>query len=80
MFTRKTLPHPDVPAVLPPQQTDGLLAARRARQNTRDRLLDAVDSGVESRTVAERMRSLLEQNNFGPTIEQAFLSDQERDR
>ena len=79
MFGRRPVEPPPLPTVTPVQETDGILAARKARKDTRDRLLDAVDAGVESRTVAARMRELLHENHFGMTVEQAFLSDQQKD-
>lgn len=79
MFSRRAAPEPPRYVATPPQQTDGLIAAKAARNNTRDRLLDAVDRGVESRIVAARMRQLLNENHFGMTVEQAFLSDQQKD-
>jgi hypothetical protein len=68
MFSR-----PDPPLVVPPQQTDGILEARRAREHSRARLLDAVDSGIESRQLAQRMRDLRATNHFGPQVESAIL-------
>ena len=65
-------PLPAIPPVEPPQQTDGLLAAKRAQNAARRGLLDAVDSGVESRDMAGRMRELRVRNHFGPLIEDAF--------
>lgn len=64
--------HPPLPDVRPPEQTDGILAAKRAQNSARNSLLDAVDSGVESRIVSERMRALRTANHFGPTVEDAF--------
>jgi hypothetical protein len=68
MFSR-----PAPPPVVPPQQTDGILQARRAQSRSRDRLLDAVDSGVETRELAQRMRDLRATNHFGPQVESAIL-------
>ena len=67
--------HPPPPTIRPPQQTDGLLAARKAHNAARNGLLDAVDSGVESRGVTERMRELRRRNHFGPLIEEAFRGE-----
>jgi hypothetical protein len=64
---------PEPPPVTPPQQTDGILAAKRARQHSRSKLLDAVDSGAQSRELAQRMSDLRRENHFGPKVEDAIL-------
>jgi hypothetical protein len=63
---------PPIPKVRPAEQTDGILAAKRAQLAARDRLLDAVDSAAETRGTVERMRALRAQNHFGPLIEEAL--------
>lgn len=40
--------------------------------NSRDALLDAVESGPPTREIAERMREIRHRNHFGPDIEKAL--------
>jgi hypothetical protein len=71
MFGRGRKPSP---TVVPPQETEGILAARKAKAHARDGFLDAVDSGVEARQVVERVDQIRKANHFGPAIEQAMRS------
>ncbi len=60
--------------VTPPQETPGIMAAKAAKVRARQGLLDAVESGEESRAVVGRMATLLQDNHFGPTVYKAITS------
>lgn len=77
MWGRHAQAMPPLPAIQPPQATDGILAARKAQNSARNSLLDAVESGIESRNVTERMRDLRAINHFGPTLETALRPENE---
>ncbi len=63
--------------VVPPQETPGLAEAKAAKARARQGLLDAVDSGQESRKMVDRMASLLRENHFGPTVYDAVMRNRE---
>lgn len=72
MFHRHR-PAEELPDVTPARQdTPGIMAAREAQSRARQGFLDAVDSGVESRQVADRMNTLLARNHFGPLVSEVF--------
>jgi hypothetical protein len=60
--------------VVPPQETEGILSAKKAKAHARDGFLDAVDSGIEARQVVDRVGEIHKANHFGPDIERAMRS------
>jgi hypothetical protein len=60
--------------VVPPQETEGILSAKKAKAHARDGFLDAVDSGIEARQVVDRVGKIHKANHFGPDIERAMRS------
>lgn len=68
MWSRRRDPEPE-------QITDGALAARAARQQSKHGLLSAIESGAEAREVAERMREHGRRNGFGALLEQSMRRD-----
>lgn len=59
--------------VTPPQETTGVAEAKAAKARARQGFLDAVESSKESRTMVDRMASLLHENHFGPTVYDAVM-------
>lgn len=72
MFRRRHAQGDEGPAVRPPQETPGILAAKEAQARARQGFLDAVDTGQETREVTDRMKTLLRNNHFGPMISEVF--------
>jgi hypothetical protein len=55
-----------------PQVTDGALAAREARERSKYGLLSAIESGIEARRLAERVRDHGRRNGFAELLEQSM--------
>lgn len=70
MLRRRSTDPP--PPVRPPQETPGIVAAKEAQARARQGFLDAVDTGMETRAVTDRMHDLLRRNHFGPMISEVF--------
>lgn len=72
MWDRRRQPLPQTPVA-----TDGALAAREARERSKRGLLSAIESGTETRRLAEKVREHGRRNGFAELLEQSMRRETE---